>query len=82
MASPKKCYKLLGSQYLIKNNDSPERITVKSNIAVKLEFKQFETFHTAPTRFYSRFFTTVKMAHHMEIGKIKSFWISVELLET
>ena len=80
MTSPKTCYKFLGSQYSIENNDSSERITVKSNVAVQLEFEEFEfkseiygTFHTTPIRFCSRFIPTVKMVHHVEIGKVNSF---------
>lgn len=66
----------MGSQYPLVNNDSSETITVKFEhcgaIWIRIEDTK-DLSHKISIRLYSRFLTTIKMAHLVGIDKIKSF---------
>ena len=49
-------------------------LQLHSNMAVQFKFalEIQKTFHTIPIRFCRRFLTTIKMAHHVELGKIEN----------
>ena len=63
------------SQYLqsISTANNDQQIKRFKSVQFEFELEIHETFHTILVRFCSRFLTTVKMTHRVEIGKFNSF---------
>lgn len=68
-------YSYKESIFTANNNQQIKPLKWNSNIRVQFEFKleRHERFHTTLLRFCSRFLTTVKMTHNVEIDKFDSF---------
>lgn len=72
----KKCYKVMGNQCLLVSNGSPKTILVKFAHCSLSKFKMeiYKTIYTIPIRTWGRFLTIPKMAHHVKIDEIESFF--------